>query len=276
MKTLHWIFVIVCGVGLSHGDAGPDPKTYGVIQTLHIVDEEDLPANQDYHGYNFTVNAKALPNEIAPVSTKELPDEIEVSSQKVSFIKERISTNEIAAQGEVDTVTGKKCVKKVMMREETRYEEVMTCNHSYDERCHTSFVTSFQPHQEEDCEENFRKVNGNCIQKIFVASYVSRFAPSPTRTKLSMRLLKNASLRTLRIAARRVLTSAGRVVHTYLTQLNLSNLRTVYDTVCETAQEVHEVVDDVVNCRTENVEMCKDVTNGFITEKKCEIGRAHV
>ena len=31
------------------------------------------------------------------------------------------------------------------------------------------------------------------------------------------------------------------------------------------------MVDDVVNCRTENVEMCKDVTNGFITEKKCEL-----
>ena len=77
--------------------------------------------------------------------TQELPDE-------------RISTNEIAAQGEVDTATGKKCVQKVMMKEETRYEEVMTCNHSYDERCHTSYVTSFQPHQEEDCEEKFRKV----------------------------------------------------------------------------------------------------------------------
>ena len=137
MKSLHWLFFIVCGVGLSHGDAAPDPKTYGFIQTLHIVDEEDLHANQDYHKYNFTVNAKALPNEsAAPVSTKE-----------------------IAAQGEEDPATGKKCVRKLMMREETRYEEVMTCNHSYDKRCHTSYVTSFQPHQEEDCEEKFRKVN---------------------------------------------------------------------------------------------------------------------
>ena len=91
------------------------------------------------------------------------------------------------------------------------------------------------------------------------------------RTKLSMRLLKNALLRTPWIVARMVLMSAGKVELTVLTQLNLSHLRTVFDTVCETAQEVHEVVDDVVNCRTENVEMCKDVTNGFITEKKCEL-----
>ena len=31
------------------------------------------------------------------------------------------------------------------------------------------------------------------------------------------------------------------------------------------------MVDDVVNCRTENVEMCKPVTTGFITEDKCEL-----
>ena len=45
----------------------------------------------------------------------------------------------------------------------------------------------------------------------------------------------------------------------------------MFDTVCETSQEVHDVVDDVVNCRTENVEMCKTVTTGFITEDQCEL-----
>ena len=42
---------------------------------------------------------------------------------------------------------GRKCVKKVMMREETVYEEVMTCHHSYDERCHDSYITTYEPHQ---------------------------------------------------------------------------------------------------------------------------------
>ena len=42
--------------------------------------------------------------------------------------------------------------------EETVYDEVVTCDHSYDKRCHTSYVTSFVSVQEEECDENFKKV----------------------------------------------------------------------------------------------------------------------
>ena len=45
-----------------------------------------------------------------------------------------------------------------MMTEETQFDEVITCDHSYDKRCHTSYVTTYQSQQEEECEENFRKV----------------------------------------------------------------------------------------------------------------------
>ena len=45
-----------------------------------------------------------------------------------------------------------------MMTEETEFDEVITCDHSYDKRCHTSYVTTFQAQQEEECEENFKKV----------------------------------------------------------------------------------------------------------------------
>ena len=44
------------------------------------------------------------------------------------------------------------------MVEETVYDEVVTCDHSYDKRCHTSYVTSFVSVQEEECDENFKKV----------------------------------------------------------------------------------------------------------------------
>ena len=36
------------------------------------------------------------------------------------------------------------CPIQVMMVEETVYDEVVTCDHSYDRRCHTSYKTSFQ------------------------------------------------------------------------------------------------------------------------------------
>ena len=53
---------------------------------------------------------------------------------------------------------GRKCVNKVMMREETEYDEILTCDHSFDNRCHTSYRTRYEPHQEVECKEKFRKV----------------------------------------------------------------------------------------------------------------------
>ena len=39
------------------------------------------------------------------------------------------------------------------MVEETVYDRVPTCDHSYDKRCHTSYITQYEAHQEEECEE---------------------------------------------------------------------------------------------------------------------------
>ena len=68
------------------------------------------------------------------------------------------------------------------MVEETEYDDVVQCDHSYDRRykpnlnlnhvavrlskktitdsctrCHQTFVTQYESQQEEECEENFRK-----------------------------------------------------------------------------------------------------------------------
>ena len=43
------------------------------------------------------------------------------------------------------------------MVEETEYDEEIVCQHSYSERCHTTYTTDFEPQQEEECEENFKK-----------------------------------------------------------------------------------------------------------------------
>merc|ERR1712106_1154378 len=52
---------------------------------------------------------------------------------------------------------GKKCIDKVEMVEETEYDDVVQCDHSYDKRCHTTYVTNYESQQEEECEENYRK-----------------------------------------------------------------------------------------------------------------------
>ena len=43
------------------------------------------------------------------------------------------------------------------MVEETEYDDHIECHHSYSERCHTTYTTDFEPQQEEECNENFRK-----------------------------------------------------------------------------------------------------------------------
>ena len=43
------------------------------------------------------------------------------------------------------------------MEEHTVYDDFITCKHSYDEKCHTTYATDFEPQQEEECDETFTK-----------------------------------------------------------------------------------------------------------------------
>ena len=49
---------------------------------------------------------------------------------------------------------GKRCIDKVEMVEETEYDDVVQCDHSYDRRCHTTYTTSYESQQVEECEED--------------------------------------------------------------------------------------------------------------------------
>merc|ERR1712142_146083 len=55
---------------------------------------------------------------------------------------------------------GERCIDKVVMVEETEYDDVIECKHSHSQKCHTTYTTDFEPQQEEECEENFIK---NCF-----------------------------------------------------------------------------------------------------------------
>ena len=137
----------------------------------------------------------------------------------------------------VDPNTGRKCIKKVMMTEYTDYTDVMTCVHKTEERCHTSYVTDFEPHQEQKCDEKFEKTCTIYYENVAVNEEVE-------------------------------------VCKTYLcpdcTREGPKECETVYDTVCETKRKVHNVIDDVVNCKTVEEEKCEDVRVGFLIEQKCD------
>ena len=78
------------------------------------------------------------------------------NQQKNNFLASRLEGGGVELVGEDDdeaivvTVSGPvtdvdeddiRCVEKVMMVEETEWEEVVKCDHSYSQRCHQSFVT---------------------------------------------------------------------------------------------------------------------------------------
>lgn len=39
---------------------------------------------------------------------------------------------------------GERCVEKVMMVEETTYDDQIVCHHSYSKKCHNTYITSFE------------------------------------------------------------------------------------------------------------------------------------
>ncbi|QQP50680.1 Uncharacterized protein FKW44_011779 [Caligus rogercresseyi] len=123
-------------------------------------------------------------------------------------------------------------IDKVVMVEETEYDEHIECHHSYSKRCHTTFTTGFQPQQEEECEENFKKDCFIEFKKIAV-----------DETILSHTLVCEGE--------------------------GPEECKTVYESECETRYHEHDVEDDVVNCETIQEEKCEDVTQGYTTEQKC-------
>jgi len=131
----------------------------------------------------------------------------------------------------------KKCVQKVMMVEETVWEDHETCDHSYDKRCHKSYTTTYTAVQEEECDEVFRKI---CyIEMVDTATNV-------TTNVCKKPLVKDCD-------------DDGPQV-----------CRTEYQSECWSKQIPHEVEDDVVNCKTVDDVKCMNVTEGYTTTERCE------
>merc|ERR1712033_8942 len=125
---------------------------------------------------------------------------------------------------------GERCIDKVVMVEETEYDDVIECKHSYTQKCHTTYTTDFEPQQEEDCEENFVK---SCF--IEYRKVASEEAVTFCHTPI-------------------LLEGDGEEV-----------CQTVYESACTTRYAEHDVQDDTVECETIQEEKCEDVTQGYTT-----------
>lgn len=134
--------------------------------------------------------------------------------------------------------SGRRCVDKVMMREETEYDEIMTCIHDYDNRCHTTYVTVYEPHQEEECDEKFKKECDITYEDHAVSEKVEECRTS---------FVPDCDLK------------------------EQQECQTVFDTECTTRQKVHNVTEHIPECLTVNMTKCRPQTVGLVTEERCEV-----
>lgn len=131
---------------------------------------------------------------------------------------------------------GERCIDKVIMVQETEYDDVITCKHSYSEKCHTTYSTDYTPQQEEKCEENFKK---NCFIE---------FKPKASQEQVKFcytPLVKNCDIP------------------------GPEECSVEYTSACTTRYHEHDVEDDVVDCFEELETKCEDVTQGYTTSEKC-------
>ncbi len=87
------------------------------------------------------------------------------SGEEIGRVKRQLDFEENEIQGsaidfsqaEFDPETGKQCVIKETEVESIEKEPILECNHREVEKCHYTYVTQFNPAQEEVCEESFEK-----------------------------------------------------------------------------------------------------------------------
>eukprot|EP00092_Neocalanus_flemingeri_P099227 GFUD01126578.1.p1 GENE.GFUD01126578.1~~GFUD01126578.1.p1 ORF type:complete len:327 (+),score=86.20 GFUD01126578.1:103-981(+) len=164
-------------------------------------------------------------------------DDTKKSTTEIAKVQDdevKVSMDILANTKEIDT--DRKCIFKQEIVEEIEYDDVLTCNHLYNKRCHTSYSTSYKSMQEEECTEKFKKV-------CFINYKNLVFNETVTICKES--LIKDCKM------------------------TGSESCKTEYKTECSSKQEAHEVFDDVVECKTKIETKCADETTGYTSRSKC-------
>jgi len=181
-------------------------------------------ADHDHHDHHHDHEHAHPPGRLdLPITSFEARSQRQGAGEEID-----LSIGAIAAAKE-------RCIEKVVMEQTIEYDDVITCKHSYDEKCHTTYTTDFEPQQEEECEETFTK---SCF----------------------IEYKKSASEETIQFCYTPLICEG---------KSDTPECKTVYESHCTTTYHPHAVEDDVVNCTETFEEKCIPVTQGYTTENKC-------
>jgi len=130
----------------------------------------------------------------------------------------------------------RKCVEKVVLEEETEWDQEVQCHHRYRQHCYTTYSTAFNPVQEEECQDNYKK---NCFIEFGLDAV-------------------NNTVRICRRPLEKDCSVQGEEV-----------CSTHFETECWTRQIRHEVVDDVPDCHPVVEQICSEEVEGYTTSERC-------
>lgn len=155
-----------------------------------------------------------------------------------NFGVSRQGQNELPDLDEISQA-GERCVEKVMMVEETTYDDQIVCHHSYSKKCHNTYITAFEAVQMEVCDDIF--------EKYCVIEY-KKMAEDEEVEICNEHLERQADC-----------ADSGPTV-----------CEKVFESECATKYHVHEIEEDKPNCTIQMMEKCRTVTVGYTAEQKCD------
>jgi len=212
------IFLLACVVALASAEDKEGRKGKNLLSVFPFNNGRNNQNHAHHHDHEHGHDGHHAHAHVAPTSR---------DSRQGAGDDVELSIGNIAAAGE-------RCVEKVVMEKHTEYDDIITCKHSYDEKCHTTYTTDYEPQQEEECEETFTKSCFIEYKKVASEEQV-KFCHTP-------------------------LGCDGE---------GPPEEKTVYESQCTTSYHKHDVVDDVVDCKTIQEEKCQAVSQGYTTEQKC-------
>ena len=137
------------------GDSADTLDTLEITENLETVDIADTLDTEDT--LDTTESADTL-DSVDSVDTNTTEVREPCCDNAVSNTVQ-LATAGDSAEYEEEIISGSvRCVKKIVMAERLEFEEEVECEHGVEQLCYTSLVTTYSPHQQQECGEDYIKV----------------------------------------------------------------------------------------------------------------------
>jgi len=132
----------------------------------------------------------------------------------------------------------KKCIEKVVLEEQTEYDQEVQCHHRYRKHCYTTYTTIFDPVQVVSCVENYKK---DCYIEfgLDAVNHTVKICRKPLEKDCSVRVGEE-------------------------------RCSTHFESECWTRQLRSKITDKVPDCQPVTEQVCTNYTVGYVTGEDCK------